>query len=115
MQEERRQYPRLNSNVDIAYSFQGRKDAKEKSVSKNISAGGICLILYERVEVGMSLLLEIRLPGVGEPIYAEGEIKWIKEFFISVDNTTRYDAGIEFVNIKENARHIIERYVFELR
>ncbi len=65
MYEERRKYPRLSLSIRVDW---GKKDAGALAteprcdITKNISEGGICLIVYDKVEVGHDLRLKIELP-----------------------------------------------------
>ena len=58
---ERRRFPRLDASVGIEYSILGKAPLKETAFTKNISAGGICLIVYEKIEVNTILSLRINL------------------------------------------------------
>lgn len=111
--EERRKFPRLNLAVDIEYSLlQKETSLKIEGLSKNISSGGICLIVYEKVKIGDSLSLMINLPEGERPIQVQGIVKWIGEFIQSSDNKNSWDVGIEFVGINEADREKLSKYVF---
>jgi c-di-GMP-binding flagellar brake protein YcgR len=111
--EERRKFPRLNMAVDIEYSFLQKDSSLMMEVqSKNISSGGICLIVYEEVKVGDSLDLVINLPEGELPIRVKGVVKWIGEFILSAGNRNSWDVGVEFIGINEAEREKLSRYVF---
>ena len=111
--EERRKFPRLNLAVDIEYSLlQKEQSLKVEVLSKNISSGGICLIVYEKVKIGDSLALVINLPEGESPIQVKGIVKWIGGFILSVDNKSSWDVGVEFIGINEADREKLTRYVF---
>jgi c-di-GMP-binding flagellar brake protein YcgR len=111
--EERRKFPRLNLAVDIEYSvLQKEPSLKVEVQSKNLSSGGICLIVYEKVKVGDSLALVMKLPEGERPIQAKGIVKWIGEFILSADNKSSWDVGVEFVGITETDREKLSQYVF---
>ncbi len=111
--EERRKVPRLNLAVDVNYSLlQKAPSFKAEVQSKNISAGGICLIVYEKVEIGDRLALVINLPDGERPIQVKGTVRWIGEFILSADNKNSWDAGVEFIGINDEDREKLSRYVF---
>jgi c-di-GMP-binding flagellar brake protein YcgR len=111
--EERRKFPRLNLAVDIEYSLlQKEAFLKAEGQSKNISSGGICLLVYEEVKVGDSLALVIKLPEGESPIKVQGMVRWIGEFILSADKKNSWDVGIEFVGINEADREKLSKYVF---
>jgi c-di-GMP-binding flagellar brake protein YcgR len=111
--EERRKFPRLNLAVDINYSLLQKESSLKVGVqSKNISAGGICLIVYEKVKIGDSLALVINLPDGERPIQVNGIVKWIGEAILIADKKNSWDVGIEFIGIKEEDREKLSKNVF---
>ncbi len=116
-QEERRRYVRLNALVDVAYNKHPRKPGEESMLrlSKNISKGGICLIVYEEFKKDDLLDLKICFTGAKTPIKAVARVVWVSEFTIGDKIGKRYDMGIEFVKISDSDRGKIEQYVFSHR
>ena len=111
--EERRKFPRLNLAVDIEYSvLQKEPFLKVEVQSKNLSSGGICLIVYEKVKVGDNLALVINLPEGERPIQVKGIVRWIGEFILSADKKNSWDVGVEFEGISEAEREKLSQYVF---
>lgn len=113
MERERRKYPRLNLNIEVEYSVLRGADAIQVQ-SKNISAGGICLILYEDIQPDSVLELKFYLPRDTNPIKAIGRIVWRSEIVVADDKRTRFDAGIEFLEISDIDRTKIAQHVFSL-
>ncbi|MDP2943837.1 MAG: PilZ domain-containing protein [Candidatus Omnitrophota bacterium] len=115
VQKERRKFVRLNILTDVAYAKQQKPSEKDKlSIAKNISAGGICLVVYEELRVGDILDLKLCLPEEKALINAVGRVVWIKEFVIDdCSNAKRFDAGIEFIKISDKDMAKINQYVFD--
>lgn len=112
---ERRRFPRLSVAVDIQYRIIPDAIAYETGATANISAGGICLIIYEALNVGSVLELNIYLPD-GQPIIkAKGRIVWIRPFNVAKDKKERFDSGIEFLDINESDKKRIDNYVFSFK
>ena len=112
---ERRRFPRLNVSVDIEYSILKKESLHgNESITKNISAGGICLIVYEDVKVGSLLDLKINISEINYSINVKGKVIWSSSFSIGSDQRDRYDLGIEFTDINETDRQKISQYVFKL-
>ncbi|MBU1122465.1 MAG: PilZ domain-containing protein [Candidatus Omnitrophota bacterium] len=113
--DERRKFIRLNANVVVQWKKVDKENAAigDTAVSKNVSVGGISLILYdEKLEIGDIINLEIQLPQE-ENVFAKGKVVWINEFEIMGQvNKKRYDVGVEFVDIKELDSNRIKKYVF---
>lgn len=110
---EKRKYPRLTLNVGVEYKIlKGFEFESTTTQSKNISAGGICIIALDKFEVGSSLSLKFSLPELDKPINAAGRVVWIEEFSVGdVSSSKAYDAGIEFIHIQEEDREKISQYV----
>lgn len=109
MYVERRRCPRHYAVV-ADYKLADSELMKVGQV-KDVSAVGICLILYDEVKTGTELELKIYLPDTNSSVSAKGKIVWIKEIKISSELKTRYDAGIEFLEIDESDRQKISQYV----
>lgn len=114
---EKRKYVRLGLNADINWrKIQGAYGGPVDNTAsaKNISCQGICLIVYQKLNVGDVLELEIEL-GPGKLIRARARVAWINEFDF-IGKTTeekKYDAGLEFINLSEDERMQIEQLIIE--
>ena len=116
--EERRKFVRLNINVDIQYSILSHHPQKQialSTASKNIGAGGICVLTLKELKIGDILKLDIRLPEIPPDIHAIGKVAWIKNFTIATEQNKRYDVGIQFIEISEEDKKRINKYVFSLK
>ncbi|MGE5279896.1 MAG: PilZ domain-containing protein [Deltaproteobacteria bacterium] len=110
--EEKRRFPRLGIAVDVQWERAPEAGNPDSNVTKDISAGGICLIVYEEVSVGDLLNLRFTLP-TGRTVQALGRVVWVAPFEFSSDRERpRRDAGIEFVHIEEEDRQEIAKFVF---
>jgi c-di-GMP-binding flagellar brake protein YcgR len=111
--KERRQFVRLNVLTDVSYAKRLPSEVAKLSLSKNIGAGGICLIVYEEMRESEILDLKIYLPEGLSPVSAVGKIVWVKEFVVGDDlKGKRYDVGIEFIKIDKEDLKKIQKYVF---
>jgi len=116
--EERRKFPRLDLNVEVNW----KRNSASPSVSagniantKNISAGGVCLISDECLNVGQGLSLEIKLPG-NRIINAEGRVVWTDQFeIIGGKYEKKYGVGVEFVDIKDEIRTEINKFILSFQ
>ena len=113
---EKRKSARFTIEIEIRWK---RTDIDEDetgpniSWTRNLSTGGACLFLSPGVVPGDIVYLEIRLPN-GESIYSSGRVAWvstqalIKSWAISV-----YEGGIEFLNLVESEKALIDRCLSE--
>ena len=111
--EERRRFPRLNLDTEIIYRVLDQVEAELYTTgSKNISSGGLCIIVIERLERGAVLSLRFSLPDLNKIITAKGRVMWIKELCIGNKKAGDfYEAGIEFMEIAQVDRKRIKEYV----
>lgn len=58
---ERRRFGRKELNTEVKYTV--LFPASKKSIAKNISEGGLCLLLNEQLKKGSILQVEFDLPG----------------------------------------------------
>ncbi len=112
MYEEKRKYPRLDINVNINWKKVSQDSVAVKGMSKNISEGGICLIVYEKLNKGDILSLDIELP-TGKVIRSRGKIAWTKDFEI-IGREQGYDVGVELMDISDQDREVLRSFVFKL-
>ena len=116
--DERRKYPRLNWSVEVNWkkdfaSPGGADSAPNTSTSKDISAGGIRLILREGVQAGDILEMEIRL-GPDKTIQCRGKVAWVEKFVITgAEEQTKYEGGVQFLDISDDTRIQINNFIFE--
>lgn len=107
---ERRRYPRLRAAV-IEYSFLDKESIQEAAFTRDVGAGGISIIVNEKIETATTLLLKIYLPEYNDPLRAKGKVVWRQESIFKLPKTTRYDIGIEFLEISEEDKQKISEYV----
>ena len=113
--EEQRRYVRLSASVEVTWrkiADSSGQPSPQDDITKNISEGGICLIVYEKVAIEDVLDLVIELP-TQKIIHCKGKIRWVKEFeIIGEKGKRRYDIGIEFKDITSADREEIKKFVF---
>ncbi len=97
MRDERRKYLRLPMNFMVECNIPNSSASETRvAYSRNVSAGGLGVVLSEAHPVGTMLDITLRLP-TGEQIRASGRIAWVDEFTVGRDKA--FDTGIEFVQI----------------
>ena len=107
---EKRKFPRLPLTVKVKYEVLKVSPLREEeNQSKNVSAGGICLVLREKINIGALLRLKLSLQGEVNFIIVKGKVVWVEEF--SVNDYKAYDCGIEFVDVGPQNQEDISRYL----
>lgn len=95
-QKERRQYPRLSSQV---YCRIGKSQSLRQRVS-NISLGGVRIYSDQRLDIGEEVELELHFPN-GYSSQGTARVVWIKE--LPPNSGASYDVGLEFLELPEDA------------
>lgn len=115
---EKRNFPRLLLNVKVEYNvFKDSPRGAGETRSKNVSAGGICLTIPEKIDIDAGLRLKLSLQGEDDFIIVTGKVVWVQGFSITqtIFNHTShykdYDCGIEFVDVDPQHQKKISRYL----
>ncbi len=84
--------------------------------TENIGVGGICVSLEEGLGVFNEVDIELALKDGLPPIKCKGNVVWVIKSQIVKNSvrTTKFDTGIEFVNLKEDDQARIENLVEKL-
>lgn len=111
---EQRRFVRLNVACEVGYKVLSLKPPKTGSTkTRNISAGGICLIADEKLNPGAFLELNFSLPENKPAIKATGKVVWVKPFKIATEKE-HFDCGVEFSAITQQDQDKINQCVFAL-
>lgn len=112
---QRRTFFRFKCLLDLRYRFKKRNEGKERfkdeyenTVIKDISGGGMCILLNEKPCIDW--LLDGIL-NIGSDIKFKGKIVHVKT--ISEEGKYKYESGVEFTEIKNNDREKIISYIFD--
>ena len=100
MREERRRFIRIHSRLMVIVKFLDTGKVR-RALTKNISAGGICLVTEELLKTGTQVEVELKLPDRDKAILLMGIVKWSKpigEPPKPYENPTA-ETGVEFVQI----------------
>lgn len=109
MEEERRRFLRADDVLEVTYSKVLEDVTSFKtSTSLDIGGGGLRIKTSEKLTPGSKLALKIEIPEIDFPISCIGEVVWVEES----EEKNKYYAGIRFVEIDEEKRQEIIRYIF---
>jgi len=114
--DNRRKYPR----ADLVVAAEVRCEYEQKSFhvrTKNIGAGGICVVLPEMLPAGTQLCLSLRLPDADAAFEVAGKVVWtLRQRKLLKKKPGGFDTGIEFVDIEQQDRdrliRIAQDYIF---
>jgi len=110
--EERRQFVRLDTRLDVTYTRLSPTETR-KTVTKNISGGGICLFASERLQPGERLQVTMKLPDRAEPIRFTAETIWSEEYEVigKTERQRSVEVGVRFLEIAPADQQAIMRHV----
>ena len=84
------------------------------SRTSNISAGGLRVIINEKL--GLSSLVELELFLSQKPILCKGHVVWVVDYIKDQNQSDQqYDVGIEFFNISEEDKVIISELIESIK
>lgn len=110
---QRRQFVRINTNLDVAIHPKNGEFQPFTAVTADISAGGTALLLPKstKLKENQEILIWFSLPFQDEGIeYIKLKGKIIR--FIPADHELFVKAPIQFINIDEETRQILIRFCF---
>jgi c-di-GMP-binding flagellar brake protein YcgR len=110
--QERRKSLRINASLVVRYSIEKRYSINSGKM-KDVSSGGMRLILNEKLKEEAFILLEFDLPDGKEIIKAEGKVIWSSGEFGERDESGKrlFQTGIQFVNIKAEGKKRLVTYI----
>lgn len=113
--DERRKFPRFSLGVEVQWKKVPRAEertARHISQVKDISLGGVCLVLHPDIQAGDILQMEIRLPGK-PAIEAKGRVAWVNpQARVQGWAEKVCEGGIEFFDLSEGARKEINHFIY---
>ena len=107
---EKREELRLNILVSCILRFSTTDKGKEYS-TRNISSGGICVILSHPIEINKKVLITLKLPDDSPPVTAMGRVAWNYKYNLDMKGGSRYDVGIRFVKITDKDTKRIHHFI----
>jgi c-di-GMP-binding flagellar brake protein YcgR len=110
---EKRRFPRLAVNAEVEYAELTSEPVRTvTSASKNIGAGGVCIIAFKSILPGTALSLKFPIAQLREIVLAQARVVWCSPMRLSgVAAEDVFEVGLEFIEISEKDREKINRYV----
>ncbi|HNZ28824.1 MAG TPA: PilZ domain-containing protein [Candidatus Goldiibacteriota bacterium] len=102
--EEVLRYKVLGDGEDTITSFK-----YEKATTRNISKGGVCMVLPHKISEGNVIRVEIPLENESLVIKAFCEVQWCR----LANKDGIYEAGLSFIALKDDDAKSLENYINE--
>lgn len=103
--EERRRYPRFNTHLPVRFQLKKQSSKFGYTSSKDISEGGIRLILNEFLRPKTEILLETII--LGRVVDPEAVIVWSQR----IPHSDDYQIGLEFSRVDTLERQKLKEYI----
>ena len=116
----KRKYVRLSVGREVEYSLvQKTETGRVDTATKNISAVGLCIIAFEKLEPGDTLDLKVSIPRFvllkrrgRRVIEAKGKVVWVDALKIEGRKIEKaYQMGVELTKIDKKDQEKIKKYV----
>lgn len=107
---EKRGFPRANVACKISV-VSGERLLIFSSHTENIGAGGIRVIIEEKIEYSTAVDLDLFLLDKEKPLKCKGQIVWINEIKPTENKPRLFDTGIQFIEISDSDRRQIRKFV----
>lgn len=110
---ERRQSMRIDTALIVKYSLEEKQHMKPNGRMRDLSSGGMRLLVNEKLKEGVLLLLEFDIPNTKDVIAAEGRVIWADGGFTERNEIGQriFQTGIQFINIKSNDKDRLASYI----
>jgi uncharacterized protein (TIGR02266 family) len=111
MGEEQRRFIRVSSRLTAIVKVVKTGKVK-RALTKDVSAGGVCFVTEEIMEVGTALEVELKLPDREAPVQFLGQVAWSRPVGPSpksYENPTG-ETGVKFVSIDPKDRALLMQY-----
>lgn len=110
---QRRRYVRVPIVLNIQYKLKD-VDRIYYTYSKDISGGGIRIVLPEPLKIHDIVEIRVELPSPELPIDCEGEIAWVdtQEIIVNKRREEITHAGVRFTSIEEKERERLIKFLF---
>lgn len=112
--KERRKAVRADVALNVRYRLLKSKAANRRSLSKDISRLGACLLLDEKLTQGTLLELEIEVPTFPKSLFTKAEVVWTKESPLQMIEKRSFYAGVEFLDTDHQSQEKLSSFVESL-
>ena len=114
--KEKIRFVRFQEDMTIRYNRVNSTSGKRDTEMKNISAKGLCISTYEKLEKKDMLDMEIEVPGFPKPIRLTGSVMWVKELrSADKDGRRMFYTGLRFGKIDPGSEAILITHLNTLK
>lgn len=105
---ERRQQLRVNTAMSVQYrGIRQADDSVVSAISRDISTGGVSLLVNEFISVFTRLVLDIAVPSAPKPVRVVSKVAWIRKRPYG----EQYEVGAQFMDMSEEDKRGVFDFV----
>ena len=111
MDQEKRKYARVRQRLTTLVKFLDTGKVR-RALTRDIGAGGVCVVMEGVLEPGTMLEVELRLPDRQQPITFTASVIWNRplETLTKSYEIPTTETGVTFVNIDPKERAFLMQY-----
>jgi Tfp pilus assembly protein PilZ len=110
MLPEKRGFPRVNVTCKISV-VSGDRPLVLNSHTENLGAGGVRVIIEEKIDYNKAIDLELFLSDREKPLKCKGKVVWVNEIKPTEIKPRLFDTGIQFMEMSDPDRKQIRDFV----
>lgn len=108
--KDRRSTKRVDKNIEAEYrvfseNLPETENGSKKTTTRNLSVGGICMIVKSKLEAGDVIRVNLDLKGSDKKVNAFCEVEWCRR------EQDGWLAGISFISLGEDEAGEIGSYI----
>ncbi|NQT47080.1 MAG: PilZ domain-containing protein [Candidatus Omnitrophica bacterium] len=112
---EKREHVRFDVPLPVHYHSNERSDNRHKVMTKNISLGGLNVVVMEKLLPGATLHLEVDIPTKKHPFTCTTEVVWSKPLPQEDRSKNReFETGVKFVQMGKADKAVLEGFISHL-
>ena len=113
---EKRKFVRFHEDMKIRYNRVNSTSSGRDTKMRDISAKGLCISTYEKLEKKDMLDMEIEVPGFSKPVRLKGSVMWVKELrSADKDGRRMFYTGLRFRKIDPGSEAILITHLNTLK
>ena len=111
---DKRKFPRMNLQCEIEIRAAEEKSEPISTVTENVGAGGVALFVNKTLERFSTCKVRLDFnKEKNDRVECKGKVVWIVPTRDAHNRRTRYDVGIEFVDMKPEDLDRLRKHVEE--
>jgi len=114
--KNRRFFTRIEADLSATYHRPKKNNSGVRSsTTRNISMGGVCILIKEKLTISEKISLTVSLPECSNPITVLGEVVWVKEDVkhLETRGIRAFEIGVQFKEISSMAQDELFRFIKE--